>query len=71
MTMEKIIIPQFASEAEEAQWWFDHREEIGADMIAAVREGRNGIGTLGRAKLRAEAESKAQAASQTSTSRAA
>jgi hypothetical protein len=68
---DKIIIPAFASEAEEAQWWFDHREETGRALVEAVREGRNGIGTLGRAKLRAEAESKAQAASQTSTYRAA
>ncbi len=59
--MKKRIIPKFASEAEEAQWWYDHREETAADLIAAVREGRNGIGTLGRAKLRAEAQAKAEA----------
>jgi hypothetical protein len=59
--MKTRIIPKFASEAEEAQWWYDHREETAADLIAAVREGRNGIGTLGRAKLRAEAQAKAEA----------
>ncbi len=62
--MEKRIIPKFASEAEEADWWYDHREEIAADMLAAVREGRNGIGTLGRARLRAEAQAKAEAEAQ-------
>lgn len=70
--MENRIIPKFASEAEEAEWWYDHREEIAADMLAAVREGRNGIGTLGRAKLRAEAEAAAQSQAKPSrTSRAA
>jgi pyocin large subunit-like protein len=62
--MEKRRIPVFQSEAEEAQWWYDHREEIGADLVAAMREGRNGIGTLGRAKLRAEAQAKAEAEAQ-------
>ena len=53
--METRIIPVFATEADEAQWWYDHRDEIAADMVAAVREGRNGIGTLGRARQRQEA----------------
>ncbi len=65
--MEKRMIPQFANEAEEAQWWYDHREEIGADMLAAVREGRNGIGTLGRAKLRAAAQAEAEAQAATAS----
>jgi hypothetical protein len=34
-------IPRFASEAEEARWWFDHREELGQDLIVAGR--RNGL----------------------------
>ncbi|MCU1260743.1 MAG: hypothetical protein JWO80_3628 [Bryobacterales bacterium] len=25
---EKLTLPKFASEAEEAQWWFDHRDEV-------------------------------------------
>jgi hypothetical protein len=35
-------MPRFASEAEEAQWWFDHREELGQDLVAAMQ--RNGLG---------------------------
>jgi hypothetical protein len=69
--MKTRIIPNFATEAEEAQWWYDHRAETAADLVAAVREGRNGIGTLGRAKLRAEAAAKAEAEQAASTSRAA
>jgi hypothetical protein len=52
--MKTRIIPKFETEAEEAQWWYDNREQTAADLLAAVRDGRNGIGTLGRAKLRAE-----------------
>jgi len=58
---EKIIVPAFATEAEEADWWFDHREETGRALVAASREGRLGPGSLARRtqKLRelAEAES--------------
>jgi predicted DNA binding CopG/RHH family protein len=37
---DKPTIPQFGSEAEEAQWWFDHREETARWMEQAVAEGR-------------------------------
>ena len=33
-------IPSFATEAEEAQWWFDHREETSDWLQKAVVEGR-------------------------------
>jgi hypothetical protein len=38
--VEKRLIPKFESEAQEAAWWFDHREETARDLIAAVKEGR-------------------------------
>jgi predicted DNA binding CopG/RHH family protein len=38
--MEKRIIPSFKSEAEEAQWWFDNREELDKDFEQAFAEGR-------------------------------
>ena len=38
--MEKRVIPKFATEAEEAQWWYDNREEIGKDLAKAFAEGR-------------------------------
>ena len=59
--VSKIKLPRFANEAEEADWWYEHREEIGDELVAAIRSGQNGIGSLGRAKLRAaaaEAEAK-------------
>jgi predicted DNA binding CopG/RHH family protein len=33
-------IPKFETEAEEAQWWFDHREETALWMETAAQEGR-------------------------------
>ena len=59
--VSKIKLPRFANEAEEAQWWYEHREETGRALLEAVQSGQNGIGSLGRAKLRAaaaEAEAK-------------
>jgi predicted DNA binding CopG/RHH family protein len=38
--MEKRIIPKFASEADEAQWWFDHQDELFEDFKNAAAEGR-------------------------------
>jgi predicted DNA binding CopG/RHH family protein len=41
-------MPHFANEAEEAQWWFDHREELAEDMLAAAQQGKLGVGTAAR-----------------------
>ena len=37
---DKLEVPRFGSEAEEAQWWFDHRDETAGFMESAVAEGR-------------------------------
>ena len=37
---EKITVPHFATESEEADWWFAHREENGKIMAKAMQEGR-------------------------------
>ncbi len=42
-------MPQFNNEGEEAQWWFEHREELGRDMVAAAQGGKLGVGTARRA----------------------
>jgi hypothetical protein len=35
---DRLRTPRFANEAEEAQWWFDHRDELtGAFEDAAAR----------------------------------
>jgi hypothetical protein len=36
---DKRIIPSFATEAEEAQWWFDHSDELDKDFEQAAAAG--------------------------------
>jgi predicted DNA binding CopG/RHH family protein len=38
--MEKKILPDFKSEAEEAKWWFDHQDALDKDFAQAAAEGR-------------------------------
>jgi hypothetical protein len=38
--MEKRILPDFKSEAEEAKWWFDNQDELDKDFAVAAAEGR-------------------------------
>jgi len=37
---DKIIVPHFDNESEEADWWFDNREEHDEIMAKAMEEGR-------------------------------
>jgi predicted DNA binding CopG/RHH family protein len=46
--MEKKILPDFATEAEEAKWWFDHQDETLADFEQASKEGRLLRGTAAK-----------------------
>jgi predicted DNA binding CopG/RHH family protein len=46
--MEKRILPDCKSEAEEAKWWFDHQDELDKDFAQAAAEGRLGCGTAAR-----------------------
>lgn len=38
--MKKRKIPVFASESEEAQWWYDNRKELDQDFVEAARQGK-------------------------------
>jgi hypothetical protein len=38
--IEKIVVPKFATEAEEAAWWFENREEHGKFMAQEMAAGR-------------------------------
>ena len=46
--MSQIEIPDFASEAEEAAWWFDNQDQLDDDFLKAAEEGRLGQGTAVR-----------------------
>jgi predicted DNA binding CopG/RHH family protein len=47
--MKKQKVPAFRSEAEEARWWYAHREELGRDLEDAARKGT--LKTLSTAEL--------------------
>ncbi len=38
--MVSLKVPRFASEAEEAKWWYDNREEVGEEFLKAAKAGR-------------------------------
>ena len=46
--MPSRVIPGFASEAEEAKWWFDHQDEFLEDFKEAAANGTLGQGTVAR-----------------------
>jgi predicted DNA binding CopG/RHH family protein len=46
--MEKRILPDFKSEADEAKWWFDNQDELDKEFAQAAAEGRLGQGTAAR-----------------------
>jgi hypothetical protein len=35
-----LQIPHFENEEQEAQWWYDHREETEREFLQALKEGR-------------------------------
>jgi len=43
-----LKIPKFATEAEEAKWWFDNRELVSDEFQKAAKEGRLGRGGVRR-----------------------
>ena len=47
-TKVQRVLPDFASEAEEAKWWFDHQDELLEDFEQAAAEGRLGHGPEAR-----------------------
>lgn len=53
-----IIIPAFATEAEEAEWWYENREVHGRLMLEAARAGKVQILTKEKLKERLAASEK-------------
>ncbi len=43
--MKKLIVPKFATEAEEARWWDDHMDIVGEHLLEAMRNGTAQHGT--------------------------
>jgi hypothetical protein len=55
------IVPRFATEAEEAEWWYQNREVHGKDLLAAVKSGEAQILTREKLLARIEASKKTPA----------
>jgi hypothetical protein len=46
--MKQMTIPKFENETDEANWMFEHREELAAAFLQAAQEGRVRQGMLKR-----------------------
>jgi hypothetical protein len=51
----ELIVPKFASETEEADWWYENRDRVSAAFVKADAEGRLGRGTAMRRAQEAQA----------------
>jgi predicted DNA binding CopG/RHH family protein len=45
---ERMVVPKFKTEAEEAQWWYDNREKVEDALISAMDNGTIQRGTAQR-----------------------
>jgi predicted DNA binding CopG/RHH family protein len=45
---DKLKLPNFSSEAEEAQWWYDHREEVAKAFEEAAARGELRTGSVAK-----------------------
>jgi hypothetical protein len=52
---ERIEVPKFKTEAEEAQWWYDNRDKVEQALIAAMDNGTIRRGTAQRLTSEARA----------------
>ena len=57
----KRIVPAFATEAEEAQWWYENRNVHDKELLAAVKTGEAKILTKDELRRRIAASKKAPA----------
>jgi hypothetical protein len=46
--MNKLIVPKFESDDEEAQWWYDHKDVVEHNLAEALRNGTGNRGTMQR-----------------------
>ena len=46
--MSDLKVPAFATEAEEAKWWYDNRDKVSKEFEKAAKEGRLGRGGVRR-----------------------
>jgi len=56
-----LVVPKFANETEEAEWWYENRHLVEQEFLAAAAEDRLGRGTLKRRAEEAQARLQAEA----------
>ena len=59
MKKTKRLVPTFATEAEEAEWWYKNRDTHGKQLVAAVKSGEAQVLTKERLMERIAASRKA------------
>jgi predicted DNA binding CopG/RHH family protein len=52
---ERIVVPKFKTEAEEAKWWYDNRDKVEEALITAMDNGTIRRGTAQRLTSEARA----------------
>ena len=52
--MEKLVIPKFNTEAEEAEWWYQNREALAEEFELAGQKGRLHFGSNALRKAKGE-----------------
>jgi predicted DNA binding CopG/RHH family protein len=57
-TTKRTIVPKFASEAEEADWWFKNRKAHSEEFLAAMKRGEVQVLTQEKLLARIEASKK-------------
>ncbi len=61
MKKTERTVPMFATEAEEAEWWYKNRNVHGKQLLAAVKSGKAQILTKGKLLARTAASKKTPA----------
>jgi hypothetical protein len=46
--MNKLTVPKFESDEQEAQWWYDHKDIVEHNLSEALRNGTGNRGTMQR-----------------------
>jgi hypothetical protein len=46
--MKKLVVPKFATEREEADWWYANRRVLESNFLEAMRNGTVGRGIVER-----------------------
>jgi predicted DNA binding CopG/RHH family protein len=44
----KLEVPKFATDAEESEWWYAHRENVNEEIVRAFEDGRMRPSKLGQ-----------------------